>query len=49
MTLSNAVQMFRLIFPRIHYCGASPSGDTSDLQKELKVDKENQLLSTLNQ
>lgn len=49
MTPSSAVQMLRLIFPRIHYCGASLSGDTSDLQKELKVDKENQLLSTLNQ
>lgn len=44
MMLFSSIQMSRLIFPRIHYCGAFPVGDTScNLQEELKVDKENQL------
>lgn len=44
MMPSTAVHMLWLNFPRIHYCGAFPVGDTSShLQEELKIDKENQL------
>lgn len=43
-TDKNALQMLKLTFPRIYYCGAYPAGGTfSNLQEDLKVGKKNQL------